>query len=364
MKRILFPALLLISTAAFAHSGGLDGQGGHNDRAAGTYHFHQGLLAGETFATKEQATTALQVEVSPAPTEEFPRPQLAPTPPGQIRLASFNIRIYSTGSRDDTELGLIADRLQQFDLVAIQELWDEEVVQRTLSILEARGHVYHAMVSPPVGRGVKERYAFLWRPEKVAPVDSGTVYSDPDDVFIREPFYASFRADSFDFTLITVHVVFGDGVADRRAENLHLDDVYRAVQGADPNEQDVILLGDFNLPPSDSGMVEVDVLLDPVFIGDVRTTISEASLYDNLWWDAEFVTEWTGAAGIDRFDEAVFANDDDAASLAVSDHRPIWTVFSTVSDDDGPRRTDAALHSWAGLKAEALNDALRGRRKE
>ena len=70
--------------------------------------------------------------------------------------------------------------------MAIQELRDEEVVQRTLSILEARGHVYHAMVSPPVGRGVKERYAFLWRPEKVAPVDSGTVYSDPDDVFIME----------------------------------------------------------------------------------------------------------------------------------------------------------------------------------
>jgi hypothetical protein len=28
---------------------------------------------------------------------------------------------------------------------------------------EARGQLYHAMVSPPVGRGVKERYAFLWR---------------------------------------------------------------------------------------------------------------------------------------------------------------------------------------------------------
>ena len=168
MRRIPYPALLLFSTAVYAHSGGIDAQGGHNDRTAGTYHFHQGLLAGETFTTKEQATAALQVEVAPSPTEERPRPQLPPVPPGQIRLASFNIRIYSTGSRDDTELGLIADRLQQFDLVAIQELRDEEVVQRTLSILEARGHVYHAMVSPPVGRGVRERYAFLWRPEKVA----------------------------------------------------------------------------------------------------------------------------------------------------------------------------------------------------
>ncbi|MCH7801498.1 MAG: YHYH domain-containing protein, partial [Chloroflexi bacterium] len=340
------------STAAYAHSGGLDAQGGHNDRAAGTYHFHQGPLAGETFATKEEATEALLGEVGESPPVDLPSPQLPPVPPGQIRLASFNIRIYSTGSRNDTELGLIADRLQQFDLVAIQELRDEEVVQRTLSILEARGHLYHALVSPPVGRGVKERYAFLWRPEKVAPLDSGTVYPDPEDVFIREPFYASFRAGSFDFTLITIHVIFGDGVADRRAENLLLDDVYRAVQDADPNEQDVILLGDFNLPPSDSGMVEIDVLLDPVFTGDVRTTISETSLYDNLWWDAEFVTEWTGVAGIDRFDEAVFGNDDDAASLAVSDHRPIWvTLFTELPDDDGPSvSTGITPKRWGNAK--------------
>ena len=40
-------------------------------------------------------------------------------------------------------------------------------------------------------------------------------------------------------------------------------------------EQDIILLGDFNLPPSDSGMIEVDATIDPVFTGDARTTISE-----------------------------------------------------------------------------------------
>ena len=73
--------------------------------------------------------------------------------------ASFNIRIYSTGSREDTELGLIADRLQQFDLIAIQELWDEEVVRRTLDILAARGLEYRALVSGAVGRGSLERYA-------------------------------------------------------------------------------------------------------------------------------------------------------------------------------------------------------------
>ena len=73
-----------------------------------------------------------------------------------LLLASWNIRIYSTGSRDDAELELIADRLQQ---IAIQEARDPEVVERTLAILESRGHTYEALVSEQVGRGVKERYA-------------------------------------------------------------------------------------------------------------------------------------------------------------------------------------------------------------
>ena len=47
LRHILFPALLLAATAVYPHGGGIDGQGGHNDRAAGNYHFHQGLLAGE-----------------------------------------------------------------------------------------------------------------------------------------------------------------------------------------------------------------------------------------------------------------------------------------------------------------------------
>jgi hypothetical protein len=207
MRRILFPVLLFVAGATYAHGGGLDSQGGHNDRAAGTYHFHRGALSGETFTSKDKATAALQSEVAPAPTDPLPAPQLPPVTPGQIRVASFNIRIFSTGSRDDTELGLIADRLQQFDLIAIQAVRDEDIVERTLQILASRGHVYRAIVSPPVGRGVLERYAFLWRPERVVSLDTGAVYPDPEDRFIREPFYASFRAGSFGFTLVTIHVL-------------------------------------------------------------------------------------------------------------------------------------------------------------
>ncbi len=346
--RRAFCTVLLFAVAVHAHPGGIDSQGGHNDRSAGTYHFHQGPLDGQSFDSKDEATNALQGDTGEDSPPELPAAPLPPVPQGQIRLASWNIRIYSTGSRDDSELELIADRLQQFDLIAIQELRDEDVVQRTLAILAARGEVYQAIVSEPVGRSVTERYAFYYRPDHIIPLDNGHIWPDTNDEFIREPFFASFKADQFDFTLISVHVIFGDSIGDRRAENVLLDDVYRTVQDADPNEQDVILLGDFNLPPEDQGTDEVDFLLDPVF-SNVKTTISDASLYDNFWWDS--ITEWTGESGIDRFDEAVFGDDDGAASLAVSDHRPIWVTFRTDVDDDGTNApTSVRRRNWGGIK--------------
>ena len=177
-----------------SHPGGIDSQGGHNDRSAGTYHFHQGPLDGQSFDSKDEATNALQGDTGEDSPPELPAAQLPPVPQGQIRLASWNIRIYSTGSRDDSELELIADRLQQFDLIAIQELRDEEVVQRTLAILAARGEAYQAIVSEPVGRSVTERYAFYYRPDRITPLDNGQIWPDTNDEFIREPFYASFKA--------------------------------------------------------------------------------------------------------------------------------------------------------------------------
>ncbi len=52
--------VISLATLAVAHGGGLDSQGGHNDRSAGTYHFHRGALAGRSFSSKSAAATALR----------------------------------------------------------------------------------------------------------------------------------------------------------------------------------------------------------------------------------------------------------------------------------------------------------------
>ena len=55
LLRTVSPLLLcvLLSSAAWAHRGPLDGSGCHKNRAQGGYHCHSGALKGETFASRE-----------------------------------------------------------------------------------------------------------------------------------------------------------------------------------------------------------------------------------------------------------------------------------------------------------------------
>ena len=66
MKPYGFALLLLITFSfavagelAYAHGGGLDSLGCHNDRKQGEYHCHRGELAGQSFASKAEAEGAL-----------------------------------------------------------------------------------------------------------------------------------------------------------------------------------------------------------------------------------------------------------------------------------------------------------------
>ncbi|NKB72492.1 MAG: hypothetical protein GKR89_35900 [Candidatus Latescibacteria bacterium] len=272
------------------------------------------------------APTLVQTDIQPQ-TQRYAEP-------GQIAVGTFNIRMFSNNSRDDRELALIADRLQPFDLVALQEVRDTVVVGRTVKLLGQRGQAFQSMISPPVGNRHKERYAFLWRGDQVTVLEQGTLYLDVDDVFLREPYFARFQAGSFDFALVTLHAIYGQHIRQRRAEAQHLDRVFQAVQTRYPDEGDILFLGDFNLPPNDPALAGLAQQLTPLFTGPVRTTISDRSLYDHIWIDPLQVLEFTGRTGMDRFDEYAFANDDKAASLAVSDHRPVWAAFKTEGPDD------------------------------
>lgn len=73
------------------------------------------------------------------------------------------------------------------------------------------------------------------------------LFSDPDQLLERPPYVATFCAHGFDFTLMTIHVLFGDAKKDRRGELSLIASCAKAILAANGSEQDLIICGDFNV---------------------------------------------------------------------------------------------------------------------
>ena len=253
-------------------------------------------------------------------------PQIKSCSPN-ITIASFNIRKLSDNSRTDEELKQIAEVLSEFDLIAVQEvLGDTIILNRTVEMLPG----YDFIVSEEVGNVQKERYAFIFN-EKIDVVTKGKTYYDKFDNFIREPYYASFKAGEFDFTILTVHILYGDRASDRTGEMKQIASVYEYYQEKD-SENDLILTGDFNTQPTQDNFDYIWAIPDVnVAIQSGKSTLGKTgNLYDNIIFDSN-TDEYTRLSGIHYFDTGM---EMDKAKNAISDHRPVWAVFCTGMDDD------------------------------
>ena len=324
---ILFISSVLTYDLGYSHPGRTDANGGHYNRTTGEYHKH----------VKEDSEPD-EIDTDPVVNQNT---IASDTNESELKLAAWNIRIMSNKSRTDAELMEIARTLADYDFIAIVELRDEAVLKRTQRILLQMGKAYDYQFSPAVGRGVKERYAFLYKRDLVSVVNQGELYpdaADGKDDFARDPYWATFRAGAFDFSVIVVHVTWGDTVGPRKAEVSALADVYRYVQEANGTEEDVLLVGDFNRNPNDTeaySRIMAIPSMTRLFELPQKSHVRDSSLYDNIFFQSDYVTEYLGSSGIDKFDETDFGNDDQAANLAVSDHRPVWAVFGIEIDDDG-----------------------------
>jgi endonuclease/exonuclease/phosphatase family metal-dependent hydrolase len=254
--------------------------------------------------------------------------QLAADP---FTLASWNVRILSDNSRDDGELREIAQIIERYDITAIQEVRDSRVLDRLVDML---GPNWEYIVSEPSGRGVKELYAFVYDTREIENMSPVSLIDDQYDLFIREPAVAAFTADHFDFVLVSIHVIYGDRIADRRDEISLLDDVMSMVNHQFPGEEDVILLGDFNMDGEDESWQMSGYT--PIISADMKTTITDTSSYDNIWLPTAqtYQTDFDQFYEMYSFDELMHSDDDSTASRRISDHRPISVIFSDGYDDD------------------------------
>ncbi|MCB9506700.1 MAG: hypothetical protein H6700_04055 [Myxococcales bacterium] len=258
---------------------------------------------------------------------------------GLATLAFWNVRDLSTRSRDDAERDQIADVIAPYTLVALAEVGDDAIVGDLADRLSRRGVAWAAVTSSAVGNSpaATERYALLYRTDDVELLDAvvlDEVTLDTGNRFDREPFAVTIAAGTFDAELIIAHVVWGDDEDARVAEVRALGDYYRDRAESEP---DTLILGDLNRNVGDAdslGWLQSTYGLLDTTSASPATKVDSASTYDHILLDPSATREYSGDHGVDLFDERMYPGDPDGASLALSDHRPVWIVLRTDLPDD------------------------------
>ena len=241
-----------------------------------------------------------------------------------------------------------ADILPLFDIIALQEVMKKEGLTNLVKELESVSHEkwsYH--LSPyAAGNGEKynEYYAFIFKDKKVKFVKSIGFYPEKNNEFIREPYGAMFKSNKFDFILVNNHLLFGDEKSDRQKEAKELSKVYSYFQNLDGKENDVFLLGDFNLPAYDESFKDLFKHKDKIFYSidpSYKTTIGKSSLansYDNIFYSFNYSKEYTGRNGVYNYtDDYLKKYGSSRFSILrkeISDHLPVYIELENSKDDD------------------------------
>lgn len=253
-------------------------------------------------------------------------PATAPTT-RPIRIATWNIRKFSERGNPDIVTIARIIRESRFDLLAIQEV--QQQGQAAQRLRRQLNEPWRIAISERTGNN--ERYAFLYRSDAVELLGEPHLLDSPDlRVFQRAPFRGDFRAGSFDFILLTVHLSYTDAL--RRRQEAQALAQYAAALAESQSEKDIVILGDFN----DQGRGNLHLLEARGWtrLNRFPTNLNSKEVYDNILINSLYSREWLGTCGVVVFDELYFNNDDKRASDDVSDHRPVWADFATAGPDD------------------------------
>lgn len=259
-----------------------------------------------------------------------------------IRIATFNIQVFGRSKiSKPIVVDILARITRHFDVIAIQEIRakDQDILPLFVEAINDGGRQYDYVIGPRLGRSSsKEQYAFIFDRASIE-VDRQqlfTIDDKRDDLLHREPLVGWFRVrgpaenQGFTFSLVNIHTD-PDEVA---AEVGVLDDVMRVVRDDGRNEDDVILLGDFNADDRHFG--ELGRMPQIAWaISGVPTNTRGTKQYDNLVFFANATREFTGRTGVFDFMREYNLTIDEA--LEVSDHLPVWAEFSIYEGGDAGR---------------------------
>lgn len=291
--------------------------------------------AGWFFFKNFEVTSDFQIRgKTPTSATSTASSDLPPAAEGEsIRIATFNIEVFGDAKIAKPE---VVDKLARicgaFDVVAIQELRSkngEQVVRKlTAAIKAVSGRSMDYVIGERLGDSVsKEQYVYLFDEASIqCDVQQAYTVQDPDRLLHRPPFVALFRArrpnpqDAFTFILANIHTDPHAALAETDAMQLVLD----AVLQDGRNEDDVILLGDFNTSNKKLGRLgQVQGLVD--VLRDEPTNTNRDKQYDHIFFLSAATREFLQGGVFDTVREFNLSLEQ---AQEISDHLPVWAEFS------------------------------------
>lgn len=281
----------------------------------------------------------------------------------RLLLATWNIREFESakyGRRQREALYYIAEIIDHFDIVAVQEVRDD--LSSLEEVMKILGYTWDYLITDVTeGRqGNLERMAFIYDKRKVGfgglageivvPPISKT---EPAPQHARTPFMVGFRTGWFKFTICTTHTYYGEAKPDdpQRVKEIKQLATHLAKHVASDSAwaKNMILLGDFNIFKKDSAAYRA--LTDPGFqmhenLVGVGSNVKQDKLFDQIAFIAPDLKDKLADcdAGVFNFFKYVYRDDDEATfksdvpktktgkpgrykdwrTYQMSDHLPMW----------------------------------------
>lgn len=249
-----------------------------------------------------------------------------------VIIGSFNVqRLGPSKMKDPAIMGALAQVIQQYDVIALQEITDKSgtAINQLMQYVNQNGGRYALAMSEPVGRaasGYYEQYAFVYDTSRI---EGGQrhcyLVTDPTDQLHREPYVGRFQtrtSNPFTFSLVNIHT-------DPDEINTELDVLatvltnVRAFEYQQAQIDDVMLLGDLNAAPGK--LRGLERIQGTVSVINIPTNTRRDKVYDNIILDRGLTSEFTGRAG--TIDLQTAFGIDEKQALNISDHMPIWAEF-------------------------------------
>lgn len=257
-----------------------------------------------------------------------------------LLLATWNIREFGTtkyGGRRTEAYYYIAEIISKFDMIAIQEVKEDlTALERLKDILGGYwNYIFTDVTAGNQGNG--ERLAFMFDTRKVRfgglagemvlppfeskdPQTGQTVYQ-PVQQLARTPYMCGFHAGWTNFSLVTVHILYGSAAADNPERIKEIEAVAKTMASRAEDKKawsnNIVLLGDFNIySPKDKTYQAIEnagFVIPPEIKKLPGSNVPKNKFYDQVAFKVRpGYFDTTGKAGVFDYYKSVYTLHDES----------------------------------------------------